>query len=237
MGYWCTPPTPKHCAALACPSALPPGLPCLPCHHTPAGPNCCRRWPSCCRTRTGECGVSALAVQGCPQPSLNGATLAHAALPAPPPAPPPALQSPAANHPSPTPPYRLAVLHVCSSWAAAVQAVPALWPVVVLNTPPSKLMAQRIGAGEWDIGDAITACDEDRGCTLALLENAARLSTLAWRVRLEGGEQQARSNKAAGGSCLAGACSVLSHTHSAPCTAANPGACCFGNSATHHPAH
>ena len=87
---------------------------------------------------------------------------------------------------------RLAVMHVCTGWQAAIQAAPEVWPTVVLTAPDLEvtlpIIAHFCDAEYW-----MQQLQERDGNNAAeLLSKAAQLSPLAWRVRLEGFKNQVR---------------------------------------------
>lgn len=95
------------------------------------------------------------------------------------------------------------MLDVCGSWAAAIEAAPALWPTAVLALGPSAL--NELGLRQADFGgiagwghpqsvcmavdNVFDAIDSDRNAAVGMMDRAAALSPRCRRVRVQGDER------------------------------------------------
>lgn len=88
------------------------------------------------------------------------------------------------------------MLRTCTGWCAAIQAVPALWPVAVLHSSNVNWMSWAEGEGIPYQGAVQTARDMAWDAQ-NLLHRAATLDPPVWSVRLEGHgfTQQARASR------------------------------------------
>ncbi|KAI7837324.1 hypothetical protein COHA_008839 [Chlorella ohadii] len=98
---------------------------------------------------------------------------------------------------------RTAMLDVCGSWAAAIEAAPALWPTAVLALAPSALNEFELRKDEYATRDrSLTICpavdkvfdaiDSDHNAATSMVERAAALSPRCRRVRVQGDERVKR---------------------------------------------
>ncbi|PRW55918.1 pilus assembly [Chlorella sorokiniana] len=79
---------------------------------------------------------------------------------------------------------RLAMLDVCSGWAAAIEAAPALWPTAVLALPPTQLTELNLGSNHMSLVASQPGQVDSLGSSLvADLSPATRLTSLALRIR------------------------------------------------------
>ena len=87
---------------------------------------------------------------------------------------------------------RLAMLHVCPDWQAALLSAPELVPTLVLSAcPPAALCADLIDVRYCHRCQECHCCpDANSQQLISLLDEAAQLSPLAWHVRVEGGDEQ-----------------------------------------------
>ncbi len=97
------------------------------------------------------------------------------------------------------------MLDVCGSWAAAIEAAPALWPTAVLALAPSALNEFELRKDEYATRDrSLTICpavdkvfdaiDSDHNAAISMVERAAALSPRCRRVRVQGDERVKVSN-------------------------------------------
>lgn len=80
------------------------------------------------------------------------------------------------------------MLRTCTAWCAAIQAVPALWPEV-------ELRGQDLALADVQWHDNVQQLEQtlvdEAASALGVVEQAAALDPLAWRVRLTGFKKQA----------------------------------------------